>query len=185
MIEIQPLTQLTAADLSRVASGYSSSEKYVVHYTHSDSHITFDLQRVTLNEPCVKQYGHYDEETLQRYNDVLAEGYSFGAYAGDLLIGLILASAHHWNHTIWVWEFHVAETHRRLGAGKGLMTTLVEKARREGFRTVVCETQNTNATAIQVYLKLGFNLEGVDISYYTNEDYPEGEIAVFMKKRLK
>ena len=156
-----------------------------VFYIHSDSHITFDLQRVTLDEPSVKQYDHYDEATLQRYNEVLAEGYSFGAYAGNLLIGLILASAHHWNHSIWVWEFHVVETHRRLGAGKGLMTTLVEKARSEGFRTVVCETQNTNATAIQVYLKLGFSLEGVDISYYTNEDYPGGEIAVFMKKRLR
>jgi hypothetical protein len=89
MIEIHTLSQLTAADLMRVASGYTSSEKYMVHYTHSDSHITFELQRVTLDEPCVKQYDHYDEETLQHYNDVLAEGYSFGAYAGDLLIGLI------------------------------------------------------------------------------------------------
>lgn len=185
MIEIRPLTHLTAADLARVAAGYSASEKYLVQYTHSDSRVTFDLQRVPLAEPRVKQYDHYDEETLQRYNDSLAEGYSFGAYAGELLFGLILASPHHWNHSIWVWEFHVAETHRRLGAGKGLMTTLADKARREGFRTIVCETQNTNATAIQVYLKLGFKLEGVDISYYTNEDYPEGEIAVFMKRRLQ
>ena len=185
MLEIQPLTVLTAVDLGRVARGYTTSEKYVVRYTHSDSHINFELQRVTLDQPKVRQYNHYDEATLQHYNDILVEGYSFGAYSGDLLIGLILASAHHWNHSIWVWEFHVAETHRRLGAGKALMATLVEKARREGFRTIVCETQNTNATAIQVYLKLGFNLEGVDISYYTNEDYPEGDIAVFMKKRLK
>jgi ribosomal protein S18 acetylase RimI-like enzyme len=185
MIQIQPLTALTSADLRRVASSFTSSEKYEVRYTHSDSHVTFELQRILLDEPKVRQYNHYDEETLQRYNDVLAEGYSFGAYTGEQLIGLILASAHHWNHSIWVWEFHVVETHRRLGAGRGLMNTLAEKARREGFRTIVCETQNTNATAIQVYLKLGFSLEGVDISYYTNEDYPEGDIAVFMKKRLK
>lgn len=24
----------------------------------------------------------------------------------------------------------------------------------------------------------------IDISYYTNEDYPDGEVAVFMKRRL-
>src|SRR5262245_51467408 len=151
MIEIQSLTQLTAADLRRVSSSYTSSDKYAVHYTHSDSHVTFELQRIPLDEPKVRRYNHYDEETLQRYHEALAEGYSFGAYVGEQLIGLILASAHHWNHSIWVWEFHVAETHRRLGAGRGLMNALAEKARQEGFRTIVCETQNTNATAIQVY----------------------------------
>jgi hypothetical protein len=26
---------------------------------------------------------------------------------------------------------------------------------------------------------MGFTLEGVDISFYTNQDYPDGEIAVF------
>ena len=31
---------------------------------------------------------------------------------------------------------------------------------------------------------LGFRVEGVDISFYSNDDYPEGEIAVFMKRRL-
>ncbi len=59
-----------------------------------------------------------------------------------------------------------------------------EKARRAGFRAIVCETQNTNATAIKIYRKLGFRLEGIDISYYSNNDYPDGEIAVFMKRRL-
>lgn len=49
---------------------------------------------------------------------------------------------------------------------------------------MVCETQSTNGAAIEAYHRLGFRVEGVDISYYSNEDYPDGECAVFMKKRL-
>jgi ribosomal protein S18 acetylase RimI-like enzyme len=64
------------------------------------------------------------------------------------------------------------------------MARVEEQAQRSGLRTIVCETQNTNAAAIMVYRKLGFAVEGVDISYYSNTDYPDGDIAVFMKRRL-
>jgi ribosomal protein S18 acetylase RimI-like enzyme len=65
------------------------------------------------------------------------------------------------------------------------MECVAQKAERARFRTIVCETQNTNVIAIKVYRKLGFSLEGIDISYYSNHDYPDGEIAVFMKRRLQ
>lgn len=185
MIEVHPLLSIDLTSLKRVVSGYTSPNKYEVIHTASDSRVIFDLQLTPVAEPYQGRYDHFDEETLQRYTSALAEGYSFGAYDADLLAGLIIAEPHHWNNSIWVHEFHVAETHRNRGLGKQLMTTLAEKAQREGFRIIVCETQNTNVPAIQVYLKLGFKAEGVDISYYTNEDYPAGQVAVFMKRRLK
>ncbi len=81
-------------------------------------------------------------------------------------------------------EFHVAESHRRQGIGSRLIEALAERARSDGFRILVCETQTTNELAIAFYRRLGFVLDGIDLSYYSNEDYPDGEIAVFMKKRL-
>jgi ribosomal protein S18 acetylase RimI-like enzyme len=64
------------------------------------------------------------------------------------------------------------------------METAVQKAKAAGLRTIVCETQNTNATAVNVYRRLGFSVEAIDISYYSNDDYPDGDVAVFMKRRL-
>jgi ribosomal protein S18 acetylase RimI-like enzyme len=72
-----------------------------------------------------------------------------------------------------------------MSIGKRLMECVSEKAKRAGFRTIVGETQNTNGIAIRIYRKLGFRVEGIDISYYSNNDYPDGEIAVFMKRRLQ
>ncbi|MYE91002.1 GNAT family N-acetyltransferase, partial [Candidatus Poribacteria bacterium] len=85
---------------------------------------------------------------------------------------------------LFIHEFHVAETHRKQNIGKRLMECVVEKASRAGLRIIVCETQNTNPTAISVYRKLGFRVEGIDISLYSNHDYPEGEIAIFMKRSI-
>ena len=183
MVETQPLTKLSLADLKRVASGYSSDSKYAVVYTETESCFSFDFRLVTLDKPYVKRF-HYDNETLQQYNAVLSTGYSFGAYEGDQLVGLIIAERHQWNRSLFVHEFHVVETCRNQGIGKRLMECVAEKASRAGFRIIVCETQNTNPTAINVYRKLGFRLEGIDISLYSNHDYPEGEIAVFMKQRI-
>ena len=185
MIEVHPLIKLSLADLMRVASGYTSNAVYGVVLNDSGNHISIDLQFFALEQPYVKKYDHFDDQTVERYNCILKESYSFGAYDGDLLVGLTIAEAHLWNQSLWVHEFHVAETHRNLGLGKRLMERAAEKAKESKLRTIVCETQNTNAAAIGFYRKLGFRIEGIDISYYSNADYPDGEIAVFMKRRLK
>jgi len=64
------------------------------------------------------------------------------------------------------------------------MERAAAKARQAGLRAILCETQTTNITSITVYRSLGFRIEGVDISHYPNADYPDGEVAILMKRRL-
>ena len=183
MIEIRSLGQLTLTDLKRIASGYFSDSKYAVSHTETESCVSFDLQLVALDTPYIKRF-HYDNEILQQYNALLKTGHSFGAYDGDLLVGFAIAEVHRWNRSLTVHEFHVVETHRGQGIGKRLMGRVVEKAGRTGLRIIACETQNTNPTAIAVYRRLGFRVEGIDISFYSNHDSAEGEVAIFMKRPL-
>ncbi|MEZ4862845.1 MAG: GNAT family N-acetyltransferase [Caldilineaceae bacterium] len=184
MITIQPLARVDSADLERIVTPYISEGAYVVRYRDSPTATSFELHYVLLPEPSTRKYEHFDAATLQRYSQILHAGFSFGAYEGELLMGLIIAEAQEWNRTLSVWEFHVAPTYRRRGIGRQLMAQTEEQARRSGLRAIVCETQNANAAAIMVYRKLGFAIEGIDISLYSNRDYPDGDIAVFMKRRL-
>jgi ribosomal protein S18 acetylase RimI-like enzyme len=184
MIAIHPLTRLDKTDLAPIMTTYVSEGIYAVSYRDSPTDTSIDLHYVTLPEPAVRSYDHIDAATLQRYTQLFTAGFSFGAYDGELLVGLIIAEPQEWNRSLLVWEFHVAPTHRRAGIGRQLMARAEEQAQHSGLRTIVCETQNTNAAAIMVYRKLGFAVEGVDVSYYSNTDYPDGEIAVFMKRRL-
>jgi ribosomal protein S18 acetylase RimI-like enzyme len=126
----------------------------------------------------------FDATTVQRYTQMLGAGFSFAAYNGELLVGLIIAEPQEWNQSVSVWEFHVSPTHRRSGIGRQLMASVEAQARRSALRAIVCETQNTNAAAILVYRKLGFTIEGIDLSLYSNTDYPDGDIAVFLRRRL-
>ena len=103
---------------------------------------------------------------------------------GEELVGALIAETRAWNKTLWVHEFHVAAERRGQGIGRMLMEHAAAQAKAAGLRAIVCETQNQNANAIQAYRALGFRPEGIDISYYTNADYPDRGIAVFMKRRL-
>lgn len=184
MMKIRLLKKIDLKDLKRVAPGYTSDSKYIVLHKDSQNHSLIDLHLVDLETPYTKKYDQYDSQTVDRYQEVLNEEYSFGAYDGDLLVGILIAEPHSWNKSLWVWEFHTAEAYRHRGIGKKLMDAVTEKAREEGMRTIVCETQNTNADAIKIYRHLGFRVEAIDISYYSNNDYPDGEIAIFMKRRI-
>ena len=153
-------------------------------YADAEDMTTMGLRYVRLDTPYVQHYDHFDEDTIRRYERAVPSVFSFGAFEQDTCVGLILAEARDWNKCVWVFEYHVAAAHRGMGIGKQQLAALVQKARLAHLRTLVCETQNTNATAIAIYRRLGFRVEGIDISYYSNDDYPDGEIAVFMKRRL-
>ena len=184
MIKINRLTKLNSDDLKQIITGYTSPGKYVISYTDSPTQTSFTLTFQMLAKPHNGRYDHLDDETLARYRAALPHGFSFGAFAQDELAGILLAEPQMWNKSLWVWEFHVAEAMRGQGIGRQLMATAVQEARTAGLRTIVCETQNTNATAVNIYRRLGFAIEAVDIAYYSNADYPDGDVAVFMKRRL-
>lgn len=184
MVEIRLLTQLDGAALKKVITGYAAHSRYTVTRNESEEQITIQLQLTTLTTPYIKRYDDPDEEQLRLYHNALGHGLSFGAFESDEMVGVALAEPHVWNRSLWVWEFHVAENYRGQGIGRKLMDKLIEKGTSAGLRTLVCETQNANVPAINFYRKMGFVLDGIDLSYYSNEDWPDGEVAVFMKRKL-
>lgn len=182
-MEIRVLLNLELTDIVRIARGYISNSRYAVVHTDTETHASIGLRLTALSLPYIKKYV-VDGETVTRYNAVLDDGFSLGAYDGDVLVGILISEVHRWNQSLWVHEFHVAETHRNLSIGRELMACVSKKAVDAGLRIVVCETQNTNVPAIDVYRRLGFGIDGIDISYYSNDDSPDAEIAIFMKRRL-
>lgn len=184
LVETRLLAHLNPYDLKHLVTGYTSPAKYRVSKIESEPEFMLRLELVPLQQLYIKHYNLVDSETLERYRQVPQFGFSLGAYDQGQCVGIVLAELHHWNKSLWVWEFHVAETHRRRGVGRQLMEELARRGQAAGMRTIVCETQNTNVPAIHFYSAVGFSIEGVDLSYYSNDDFPDGEIAIFMKRKL-
>ena len=183
-IKIRTLEKFNANDLRQLARGYISTSKYVVRKTEAHERTVFTLELTALDRPYVK-HDVLDDRLLDRYKEVVQQGLSLGAYDGDQVVGIAIAELESWNRSLWVWEFCVAETHRGMGIGRQLMEALADKAKEAGMRVIVCETQNYNVPAIEFYRKVGFEIDGIDLSYYSNRDMTEGEVAIFMKRKLE
>ncbi|MBN2502830.1 MAG: GNAT family N-acetyltransferase, partial [Anaerolineales bacterium] len=181
MLEILTLTTLSETQYVRLVadSGYTSTEKYAVSKQESDERLLIALELVVLDKPYIKRWGYDDELEDEVYPKALAQGLSLGAYLDGELVGLALTEKRAWNETLWLWEFHVAEVQRGQGIGRRLMEALEQRARAAGLRMLALETQNTNIPAIRFYRALGFEIEGIDLSLYSNEDVESGEVALF------
>jgi streptothricin acetyltransferase len=183
-MDIRPIEHLTMEEAQRLITGYRSPARYQIHKTESDELTTFALELVTLETPYIKQYEPLDEETFQSFQRGLQQGVSLGVYDDDQMIGMALADMRPWNNSLWIWEFHIAPMHQGRGIGAQLMGAIIERSRAAGLRCIGCETQNTNVPAIRFYRRMGFTLDGLDLSLYTNDDWPDKEVALFMKRRL-
>jgi ribosomal protein S18 acetylase RimI-like enzyme len=184
MIAIRPLLQFDPDRFQIIAGGYTTAERYRVDWSESDAQTHFSLTLEPLAAPERYDFPYMDDD-IARYTALIPGDFCLGAFDGDLLIGVALGEKHEWNNTLWVWEFHVAPAYQGQGIGRRLMAEVAARARAAGIRALVAETQNSNVKAIRFYRRVGFTLEGIDISYYTNEDLrPDRTVALFMKLRL-
>ena len=183
MIEIKTLTRLPISDLHRLVVGYTSNDSYRANKVETPEKVEFTLELVPLEQPYKKRWPTLQED-IERYQSFVSEGFSLGAFEEQHMVGIALAEPRLWNRSMWIWEFHVEEAHRGKGIGLRLMNSLADKARSACFRVLVAETQNTNVPAIRFYRKAGFEVEGIDLSYYSNTDITDGEVAIFMKRKI-
>ncbi|WP_414859274.1 GNAT family N-acetyltransferase [Paenibacillus haidiansis] len=97
---------------------------------------------------------------------------------------MVICEPQKWNNTIFIWELLVLSQYRGRHIGTALINKITEHANRDGYRAIRLETQNTNVPAISFYLKCGFTIDGVELSLYSNTDVENGEVAVFMLKKI-
>jgi ribosomal protein S18 acetylase RimI-like enzyme len=66
-----------------------------------------------------------------------------------------------------------------------LMDKLKEKSKSDlSLTLIVCETQTKNTPAIKFYISQGFQLDGIDVSYYGDDGLKNQNVAIFFKFRL-
>lgn len=188
MIEIRVLDKLTMDDkMSLGRDGYISNEKYIAEKTESEMQTVISLRLVPLEKPYEK-YWDLDltevEDEIKQHQTRLACGLSYGAFESGKLVGMAVTEPREWNKTLWIWDVQVSDRHRRQGIGNALLDRACSAAKEHGYRAVGLEVQNTNMPAIKLYRKFGFTIEAVDLSFYTNTDISDGEIAIFMRYKF-
>lgn len=92
------------------------------------------------------------------------------------LLACIEICPEEWSNRLMVTEMWVADHLHRQGLGTRLMNVAKEKAKQQGRRAIILETQSCNVGAISFYRSQGFELIGYDTCCYTNIDIERREI---------
>ena len=103
--------------------------------------------------------------------------FGFCAFLGEDLVGFIALSKGYDDCDLE--SIAVSREHRRKGIAELLIKSAMEKVKEFGPMAVLLEVRETNAPAIGLYEKVGFEKISVRKKYYS-----DGENAVVMKKEL-
>jgi ribosomal-protein-alanine N-acetyltransferase len=89
-----------------------------------------------------------------------------GAFDGERLVGYLIVSRYvdAWH----VMNIAVATDYRRRGVASDLLGALFDRTREDGRRGYTLEVRVSNAGAISLYERLGFERRGVRRGYYTD-----------------
>lgn len=143
------------------------------YYEIEPSEQGFSMKYVPLEVPVEKSF---EDEILGKW---LEAPVTFGAFAGEKLIGFVEGSIESWNNRFRISNICVFDHARRHGGvGTALMNRITETAEASGARMIVLETQSYNEKAIAFYRKNGFSIIGFDLYAYSNNDPERHEVRI-------
>ncbi len=158
---------------------YTTGYHYAVAFCPNENGFSIALEKTPFPQPVTHTPEEYQfPDSL--YQEHWAEAQAWGVAEGKTLQGAIETCPERWSSRLRVTELWVAEDLRGKGIGKALLSLAKDQARREGFRTVILETQSCNVNAVEFYLHEGFSLIGMDWCAYSNRDIQRGEVRLEM-----
>lgn len=145
--------------------------------TQTDDSFQAQMVKKRFDEPVThgpEEY-HFPDRLYQDHWEG-AEAYGIlDSETGELLACIELCPEE-WSNRLMITELWVADRFHRRGFGTRLIKLAKEKAREQGRRAIILETQSYNVRAIAFYRSQGFQLIGFDTCCYANNDVARHEI---------
>lgn len=155
---------------------YTTTSYYEV-IRDPDQVFSIQLVKRELGEEIEKEF----EEVL--FADYLENPSSYALYLGNEIAGYLEIAPETWHNRLRVTELLILPEYRRQGYATALLAKAKQMMQAGGFRELILETQSCNTHAIDCYLKNGFQVIGLDLSCYSNEDIAKKEVRLEMAWR--
>ncbi len=161
--------------------GYTKEFKYwtKAYYDIIKDDNGFKLQLKEFTKPIQKSF----VGTL--FSDRLECPVVFGAFVKRKLVGFIEGSIESWHDLFRINNLLVEEEYRHLGIGDKLMNKICDYAiQHTQARAFILETESCNTPAIGFYKQHGFDMVGLNLMDYTNDDIAMKEVHFEFGKKI-
>ena len=153
---------------------YTADTFFDVEIKRVGDNFRIDIAEKPLDVPYVK--AQHDSDVL--FQHWVEQPIAWGVVQDGRLLAAIETATENWANRLIVTELWVDESLRRQGVATALMDKAIERAKAEGRRVVVLETQSCNPGAIRFYLHYGYVLIGFDTCAYQNNDVQRREVRL-------
>jgi len=153
---------------------YTADTFFDVEITQNGCNFVINLTEKPLDVPYIKAL--HDSDAL--FQHWVEQPIAWGVVQDGELLAAIETAVEGWANRLIVTELWVDESLRRKGVATALMDKAIQRARDEGRRAVVLETQSCNPGAIRFYLNYGYMLIGFDTCAYQNNDVQRREVRL-------
>ncbi|WP_370895624.1 GNAT family N-acetyltransferase [Chryseobacterium gossypii] len=126
-MEIKKLEELTCnPTLNWGLNGYETHKIFVVSAIGIGNSFEFNLR---------EKYQYYrkvweiNSEDIDDLNAIIRQGYSFGAFEKDELIGWVICDFRAWNNSLFIENMLINERYRRQNIGRLLIKSINREAR--------------------------------------------------------
>jgi len=182
MTKIKSITSFEELELFPL-DGYESHFSYFLEQSETENSIVFKLTKTKREKAYIKKWDQWIEDK-ERLIGIIKQNNSFFLEFKNEIIGVAITQKYEWNNTLNIEMIEIKNEFRKMGFGTIIMKEIESIAKNNEVRAITLETQTANGIAIEFYKKNGYNIEGIDISLYSNEDIKKEEIALIMKKRF-
>ena len=155
---------------------YTTDAYYDLELTESEGAFQARMVKKQFDAPVTHSPEEYDFPD-KLYQDYWENAEAYGIVGEDgALLACVELCPEEWSNRLVVTELWVADRCHRRGFGSRLMDLAKQKAREQGRRAIILETQSCNVRAIAFYRSQGFRLIGFDTCCYANNDVARHEI---------
>ena len=118
--------------------------------------------------------------TMKLYQEWLEEPSAFLLSKDSKTIGYLEVNKESWSNRLRITELLIFEEYRHLGYGTVLLDKAKDIAKKDNLREIILGTETCDSKAIDFYIKNGFRVNGIDLSFYGNNDVEKREVRIEM-----
>ncbi|MCC7351001.1 MAG: GNAT family N-acetyltransferase [Phycisphaerales bacterium] len=180
-MEIRPVSSTDLNQLMEIDGTIEAAEFLFIEQAGQGADTRWNLQPRPLRQKQTVA-NRLDDERWFAIRQIVSgadEGLVLMADHQQLPVALVAAQPRPQRNVLQILDLRVDYDFRRQGLGSALLFGVIQQAREKGYRAVSASANSNNVPAVQLLLKCGFELCGLDTHRHSNHDLVKETVSLF------
>lgn len=185
-MEIRPATPADLNQLMEIDGTIETVDFLFIEQSGHGADTRWNLQPRPLRQKqtAPNRLGEDQWFTIRQIVSGADEGLVLMADHQQMPVALMAAQPRTQRNILRILDLRVDYDFRRQGLGSALLFGVIQQAREKGYRAVAASADSNNTPAVQLLLKCGFELCGLDTHRHSNHDLVKETVSLFFYASL-